>query len=147
MYPDHPRAPNRPLQIRRNLIPIIQPGTLFDLQQAHHPLRIHPDLLLRQPHQPPVRLIAPLAHHAPVEELRLPLKQRGGVVPEARRCEAQDREGGFVAEGGRRVPGLDLRAEDHAQLVGVSLPDEAGDARVQGAEQFAGEGARVVEIW
>ncbi len=127
MHPHHPRTPNHPLQIRRHLIPIIQPLPLLDLQQAHHPLRIDPDPLLRQPHQAPIRLVAALAHHVRVEKLRLPLKERGGVVPEAGRCEAQDREGGFVAERGGGVPGLDLCAEDDPQLVRVPVPDQAGD--------------------
>lgn len=150
MHPHHPRTLNHPFQVRGNLIPIIQPGASFpspsNPQQPHHLLAMYPDPLLRKPHQPCIRLIAPLRHHARIEKLRLPLKQRSGILPEPGGCEAEDREGGFVTERRGRVPGLDLLAEDQAQLGGVFLRDEGGDGRVEGLEEFARVGTGVVEV-
>lgn len=150
MHPHHPRRLDQPLQIIRHPIPRIQrpilPRLIRNPQQGHHPLLIHPHTLPRQPRQTHIRLVAALIHDIDIEVIPLVREQRGRVIPECRRGELQDREGGFVEEGGGGVPGLDLLAEDEAELGRVFVGDVGGEGWVEGLEDFGGEGAGVVEV-
>lgn len=54
---------------------------------------------------------------------------------------------GFVCQGRRRVPGLDLLAEDGLEVGGVGFEDGGAEGRVVDCvEEFGAEGADVVEV-
>lgn len=111
------------------------------------------DFLLADAHlgghfrQAAVRLVARLVDDADVEEVLLRGKQLAAKGPELLGGEAQDSEARLVRQRRRRVPRLDLLAEDDGEAVGPggSLAHDGEDLGGERVEDFGGKGTGVVE--
>jgi hypothetical protein len=135
------------LNIIRNLIPRVMIPTLLDLDQLQKRPLLHPNTLLRQRGQPAVGLVARLGRRRLVVVLGLMREERGREVPEAVRRQLEHGQRGLVHERRRRVPRLDLLAQQHVRPVRVRRAE--GRRRqhlvVQRVEHLGAEGADVVE--
>ena len=84
--------------------------------------------------------MARLVDDALIKKVKLVLEERGREVPELGRGDALNRERRFVGQGGGRVPGLDLLADDNLEGggqggVGFDVGDGGGG---EGFEDFWG---------
>jgi len=151
MHSRHSIGLHHPLDIIRHGIADIQAPVLTRLirylQQVIYLLLINSLDLPRQFRKSLICLVSGLVYNVHVEVLSLMLEQHVRELPERGGCGSENSSAGFVGEGRRRVPRLDLLAKDEADArLGKPLLDERPDGGLDGLEHLGGEWADIVEV-
>lgn len=148
MHANQTTSLDKQLEIIRHLVTRVQAPIRTRLVRN---LQLTIDLVLIQAYtssklgESLVSLVSSLIDNVDIKVLGLLVKQGGGEGPELRGVSPEHRDGGFVDQSRRRVPGLDLLAEDDLEVVGVLLLDDGSDVVVEGVKLLLAEGTDIVK--